>query len=82
MKLSKPALFAILIITFSFVAGMTTATGVVILIKKSGLDWMFELAIGFFLLLCAVDYARKLVRQASDHAITATHQTEHGTSAS
>jgi TRAP-type C4-dicarboxylate transport system permease small subunit len=64
-KLSKSVL-AILIIAFSFIAGVTTAAGVNILTKKSGPDWMYELAMSFFLLLCSVGYARQLVRRAAD----------------
>jgi hypothetical protein len=59
------SVLAALIITFSFVAGVTTTVGVHILTRKSGLDWTFELAIALFLLLCAIGYARQLVRRVN-----------------
>lgn len=64
-KLSKSVL-AVLIIVFSFIGGVTITVGVQALEKRSGLDWMFELAIGLFMLLCAASYARQLVRRAGD----------------
>lgn len=59
-RLSKTVI-AGLVIAFSFVAGVITAAGMRILVLKSGPDWMFELAMAFFLLISAISYARQLV---------------------
>jgi len=66
-KLSKSVIM-ILVITFSFVAGVMAAAGTRILVVKAGYDWMFELAMAFFLLISAVSYARQLVRTDSKQA--------------
>jgi membrane protein implicated in regulation of membrane protease activity len=52
-----------LIVVFSFLAGVMTAAGTYMLLRKSGYNWMFELAMALFLLVSAASYARQLVRR-------------------
>jgi hypothetical protein len=67
-QLSK-SLVVILIITFSFIAGVMTAAGTYILLRKSGHTWMFELAMALFLLISAVSYALQLVRRPESDGV-------------
>lgn len=72
-QLSKP-IVVVLIITFSFVAGVMTAAGTYMLFTKSDHNWMFELAMALFLLISAVSYALQLVRtrQSANVAVAAS----------
>jgi len=54
---------------FSFVAGVMTAAGTYILLRKSGYDWMFDLAMALFLLISAVSYALQLVRRPESDGV-------------